>query len=40
MTGETINRWEGNGKGAAYSRNDAVTNGISKAVEDIIQQIE
>lgn len=40
MTGETINRWEGNGKGAAYSRNDAVTNGISKAVEDIIQKIE
>ena len=40
MTGKTMNRWEGNGKGAAYSKDDAVTNGVSKAVEEIINQIE
>ena len=40
MTGTTINRWQQEGKGAAYSRNDALTDGVSKAVEEIIGQIE
>ena len=40
MTGKTINRWTAEGKGGAYSRDDALNSAITKAVEDIIQQIE
>ena len=40
MTGETIDRWTVEGKGGAYSRDDALNVGVTKAVEDIIQQIE
>ena len=40
ITGKTVNRWTAEGKGAAYSQKDAWNEGVSKAVEDIIQQIE
>ena len=40
MTGKTINRWNAEGKGAAYSADDARENGISKAVQEIADQIK
>ena len=39
LTGETINRWAVESKGAAYSRNEAVSGGITKAVQEIAEQI-
>ena len=39
LTGETINRWTVEGKGTAYSANEARENGIAKAVQEIINQI-
>lgn len=39
MNGETINRWKSEGKGGAYSREDARDTGISKALNEIIDQI-
>ena len=39
LTGETINRWTVESKGAAYSRNEAISNGITKAVQEIADQI-
>jgi len=39
MTGKTLNRWTSEGKGAAYSREDAVNGGITKALNEIIGQL-
>ena len=39
MTGETVKRWNVESTGAAYSRQEAVSNGISKAVGEIADQI-
>lgn len=39
MTGETINRWTAEGKGAAYSMEDAQNTGILKALNEIGGQI-
>lgn len=39
LTKETINRWTIESKGAAYSKSEAVSNGIKKAVQEIIDQI-
>ena len=39
MTGETINRWTVEGKGGAYSREDAQNTGILKALNEISGQI-
>lgn len=39
LTGETINRWTVEGKGAAYSAKEARENGITKAVQEIADQI-
>ena len=39
MTGKTINRWTAEATGAAYSKDEAVSNGISKVVKEIIGQI-
>ena len=39
LTGETVNRWRIESKGAAYSKNDAVSNGITKAIQEIADQI-
>lgn len=40
MTGESMKRWNAEGKGAAYSREDAVSDGITKAVREIQEEIE
>ena len=39
LTGETVNSWKAESKGAAYSKNEAVSDGITKAVQEIIDQI-
>ena len=39
MTGKTINRWTAEGKGAAYSKEDAISGGITKTLNEIINQI-
>lgn len=39
LTSETVNRWKVESKGAAYSREDALSNGITKAVQEIVGQI-
>lgn len=39
MTGKTINRWTVDSTGAAYSKEEAVSTGISKAVNEIIDQL-
>lgn len=39
LTQETINRWNIESKGAAYSAKDARVSGISKAVDEVIEQI-
>ena len=40
LTGETVNRWNIEAKGAAYSAKEALDNGISKAVHEIAEQIK
>ena len=39
ITGETVNRWNVESKGAAYSRGEALSNSITKAVQEITSQI-
>lgn len=39
LTAETINRWRVESKGAAYSRGEALSNSITKAVQEITSQI-
>jgi|GEM_PF-1894003 len=39
LTGETINRWTVEGKGAAYSAKEARENAVTKAVREIADQI-
>ena len=40
LTGETVNRWNVEAKGAAYSAKEAADNGITKAVQEIAEQIK
>ena len=40
MTSETINHWEVESKGAAYSAKEARENAVTKAVREIIDQIQ
>lgn len=39
LTKETLNRWSVESKGAAYSADEARTNGIAKALEETAEQI-
>lgn len=40
ITGETVNRWNVEAKGAAYSAKEAIDNGITNAVREISEQIK
>jgi len=40
LTGETVNRWNVEAKGAAYSAKEALDNGITNAVKEISEQIK
>ena len=40
LTGETVNRWNVEAKGAAYSAKEATDNGITNAVKEISEQIK